>query len=154
MVVSRSAYMVRHTRGNYRVYTHCCLWKRPRQKTDQVIGRCHPYASPRQKRFSVKSAAHPSCASPSTSRRFVLGASNVCLVGENPTCSVPALWGCEALCSYDYSHACHEYTTPFSWRRRCLSTLCWLTALLYSFQPRQYAVSNNRHLLWCPSTRL
>ena len=31
-----------------------------------------------------------SCDSPNTSRRFVLGASNVCLVGENPTCSVPA----------------------------------------------------------------
>ena len=28
--------------------------------------------------------------SPKTSRRFALGARNVCLVGENPTCSVPA----------------------------------------------------------------
>ena len=36
-------------------------------------------------------AAHPSCDSPNTSRRFALGASNVCLVGENLTCSVPAL---------------------------------------------------------------
>ena len=26
-----------------------------------------------------------------TSRRFALGASDDCLVGENPTCSVPAL---------------------------------------------------------------
>ena len=34
-----------------------------------------------------------------------LGASNVCLVGENPTCSVPALSGCEGLWSYDYGHA-------------------------------------------------
>ena len=42
---------------------------------------------------------------PNTSRRFVLGASNVCLVGENPTCSVPASLGCEGLWSYDYGHA-------------------------------------------------
>ena len=30
-----------------------------------------------------------------TSRRVALGASNVCLAGESPTCSVPAMWGCE-----------------------------------------------------------
>ena len=30
---------------------------------------------------------------------------DVCLVGENPTCSVPALQGCEGLWSYDYGHA-------------------------------------------------
>ena len=29
-----------------------------------------------------------------TSRRFALGVSNVCLIGENPTCSVPTLWVC------------------------------------------------------------
>ena len=29
--------------------------------------------------------------SPNTSRRLAFGASNVCLVGENPTCAVPAL---------------------------------------------------------------
>ena len=33
---------------------------------------------------------HPSRDSPNTSRRFALVASNVCLAGENPTCSVPA----------------------------------------------------------------
>ena len=37
--------------------------------------------------------------------RFALGASDVCLVRENPTCSVPALQGCEGLRSYDYGHA-------------------------------------------------
>ena len=42
---------------------------------------------------------------PPTSRRFALGASTVCLIGENPTCSVPALQGCEGLWSYDYGHA-------------------------------------------------
>ena len=30
------------------------------------------------------------CDSPSTSRRFALGSRDVCLVGENPTCSMPA----------------------------------------------------------------
>ena len=38
-----------------------------------------------------KVSPHPPCDSPNTSRRFALGASNVCLVRENPTCSVPAL---------------------------------------------------------------
>ena len=28
---------------------------------------------------------------PRTTRRFAVGASNVCLVGKTPTCSVPAL---------------------------------------------------------------
>ena len=48
----------------------------------------------------IQLTAHPSCDSPNTSRRFALGASDVCLVGENPTCSVPAFW----------SHAYQEYT--------------------------------------------
>ena len=26
------------------IHTHCCLSKRPHQKTNQFIGRCHPYA--------------------------------------------------------------------------------------------------------------
>ena len=38
--------------------------------------------------------------------------SNVCLVGENPTCSVPPLQGCEGLWSYDYGQAHTEYTPP------------------------------------------
>ena len=38
--------------------------------------------------------------------RFGLGAinSNVCLVGENPTSSVPTLQGFEGLWSYDHGH--------------------------------------------------
>ena len=36
---------------------------------------------------------HPSCDSPNTSRRFALGASNICLVGENPASSVQAQLG-------------------------------------------------------------
>ena len=33
---------------------------------------------------------NPSCDSPDTSRHLTLGGSDVCLVGETPTCSVPA----------------------------------------------------------------
>ena len=42
--------------------------------------------------------AHASCDSRNTSWRFALGASSVCVVGENLTCSVPALEGCGAVC--------------------------------------------------------
>ena len=56
---------------------------------DAVI---HMQESPPHKRFLLSSdAAHPSCDSPNTSRRVALGASNVCLVDEISTCSVPAL---------------------------------------------------------------
>ena len=37
--------------------------------------------------------------------RVALGASDVCLVDENQTCSVPALKGCVGLWSYDYGRA-------------------------------------------------
>ena len=39
-----SVYIVRHARGSYTVYTHCCLWKWPHQKTNQFLRRCHPHA--------------------------------------------------------------------------------------------------------------
>ena len=92
MVVSRGAGMVRRSRGT-------CI--------------AHPLLSPgvatqKNKYFSFmlssmckkvrlnsgvlyQRAAHPSCDSPNTSRSFALGASDVCLDGENPTYSVPAL---------------------------------------------------------------
>ena len=35
-----------------------------------------------------------------------------CLVGGNPTRSVPALQGRDGLTSYDYGHTWHEYTPP------------------------------------------
>ena len=41
--------------------------------------------------LSRRCLAHRSCDSTNISRRFALGASNVDLVGENPTCSVPSL---------------------------------------------------------------
>ena len=53
-------------------------------------------------------AAHPSCDSRNTSHRFAHGAKNVCLVRENPTCSVPTLKGCQGLCSNDCSMATHD----------------------------------------------
>ena len=40
-----------------------------------------------------------------TSIRFALRARNVSLVSGNPTCSVPALQGCEGLWPYNYSHS-------------------------------------------------
>ena len=49
----------------------------------------------------VSQRAHPPCDSPNTSRRFALGAINICLVGGNLTCSVPVLQGCEGLWPYD-----------------------------------------------------
>ena len=46
--------------------------------------------SPPRKRF-IAGDNSPLCDSPNTLRRLAkLGASDVCLVGENPTCSVPA----------------------------------------------------------------
>ena len=59
---------------------------------------------------SKQDAAHPPCDSSNTSRRSALGASKIFLVDENPTYSVPALWGYKGLWSYDYGHACHEFT--------------------------------------------
>ena len=61
---------------------------------------------------SWKYAVRPSWDSPNTSRRFALGACNVWLVGENPTCSVPAYYGCEGQWSYDYGHARISSTPP------------------------------------------
>ena len=76
-------------------YTHCCLWKWPRQKmkqfVDAVIRMQEKSASK-----AIASGMHPSCDSPKAFRRFALGGSSAlvgssaCLVGENPTCSVPA----------------------------------------------------------------
>ena len=54
-------------------------------------------------------------------RRFALGKSNACLVGENPTCSVPSLQGLEGIVwSYDDRRAqhvltWHECTTRQPW---------------------------------------
>ena len=69
---------------------------------------CHPYAKKptSQAVLSMMRLAHPLCDSLNTSRVVPsLGVtSNACLVRENPTCSVPALSGCEGLCSYLARH--------------------------------------------------
>ena len=50
-----------------------------------------PYLyKPLLSKISWKDAVHPSCDALNNSRPFALGASNVCLVGENPTYFVPA----------------------------------------------------------------
>ena len=40
--------------------------------------------------------------------RSTLGASNACLVGENPICSVPPSKGCKGIWPFVYGHALHE----------------------------------------------
>ena len=73
----------------------------------------------------------PSCDSPDASPRFALGASSLCLVGEHPTCSWPALCRDARVYGhvYDYGHAGHYCTpppappvTPTHRRRRSLSS--------------------------------
>ena len=87
-----SVYMVRHPRGSYIVTPLLPLELGTPQKqihsSDAVI---HTQESPPQERFLV------GCSSPfmrlaqHTSWRVALGATNICLVGANPTSSVPAL---------------------------------------------------------------
>ena len=68
-----------------------CLWKWPHQKEKKTFT-CKK--APDEEAIltcgSWKDAAHSSHDSPNTSRRFALGARDVCVVGENPTYSVPA----------------------------------------------------------------
>ena len=76
--------------------THCCLGSGHTRKQSNSLAlssiskkvgtRCR---SPSYERF-LEGCSSPSCDLPTTPRRFALGASNVCLVGEHPTCSVPA----------------------------------------------------------------
>ena len=71
---------------------HCCLCTWPHRKANQLIRRCHPYATksaPQAVLSRMQLTFHATRRKPHG--RFALGASNVLLVGENPTCSVPAL---------------------------------------------------------------
>ena len=104
ILVPRIPVPYQHTLGQYgkaptrqfHSNTHCCLWSDRTRKqrgslalpsiSKKIGTRCR---SPSYKRFLER------CSSPfmrlvETSRRLALGASNVCLVDENPTCSVPA----------------------------------------------------------------
>ena len=81
----------------------------------RLIRRCHPYArKSASKAFlsRMQLTLHATRPTPhGASLCLVLALS--CLVGQNPTCSVPALQGCEGLRSYDHSIERHEYT-PYS----------------------------------------
>ena len=96
MIASSSVNMVRDRRGSYIVMTIAVSGVATLENKEthwslssismKVGTRCRSSSSS----GSRKDAVHPSRGSPNTSWRFTLGASNVCLVGENPTCSVPA----------------------------------------------------------------
>ena len=58
--------------------------------TPRLIQRCHPYARKPDSQ-ALLSRMQLTFLETDTSRRFALGASDVCLAVENPTCSVPAL---------------------------------------------------------------
>ena len=67
---------------------------------------------PPQKRFLVECSSPFKRLAQHLTLRITLGASNVGLVGESLTFSVPALCGCEDLWTYDYGDARHEYIRP------------------------------------------
>ena len=60
-------------------------------ETNQLVRRCHPCTRKSASHAVLSRMQLTSCDSPNTSRCFPLGARDVCLVGENPTCCVPAL---------------------------------------------------------------
>ena len=84
-----------HCRKIFRYRTNECPKSDPPGTLDAVIGSTSNNveaqgAEVRYTSGSCNDAVHPSCDSPNISRRLALGASNACLVSENPTCSVPA----------------------------------------------------------------
>ena len=85
--------MVRHPRGGYIVTPLLSLEvATPKNKINPFDAVIHMQENPPHKRFLVGcSSSLFMRLSPNTSRRFKFGASNACLVGENPTRSVPAL---------------------------------------------------------------
>ena len=63
----------------------------PERKVNSLDAVIHTQESPRLKAVLSRMQLTLRATRPNTSRRFALGASSVCLVGENPTFSVPAL---------------------------------------------------------------
>ena len=59
----------------------------------------------RDARSMIKRLRQPTNEYPATPRSFVLDTSDACLVGENQTCAVPALKGCEGRGPVNYGHA-------------------------------------------------
>ena len=86
-------YMVRHSRGSYILTVENPLLSleltTPENHHIFDAVRCTQENQPRK--WFLVGCSSPFMNSPNTLLRFALGASNVCLVGENPTCSVPAL---------------------------------------------------------------
>ena len=88
--------------GECHIYV-CDIAQWPYQKIYQFIRRCRLYAKMSASQ-TVLSRMQLTLYATSISRRLSLGESNVFLVGESPTCSVPALYGCEDLWPYGQGH--------------------------------------------------
>ena len=100
IIASCNVNIVEHPRGSCIVIpTHCCLWNGHTRIQSITNWRRHPSISkkvgircrcPSHERF-WKGGTLPSHATAQTPQRLLaLGASNAFLVGEDPTCSVPA----------------------------------------------------------------
>ena len=103
--ILRIVCMVGHPRVSYIVYSLLSLEvATPENKSihSTLSFVCTKIRLERAYCIKMVGCSPPSMRLTNTSRRFALGASDVCLVGENPTCSVPALQGCEGLWSYRY----------------------------------------------------
>ena len=123
MIASRSVNMVRHPRGSYIVIPiHCCLWSGHTRKRSNALAlssiskkvSTRPKSVLRAVLGRMQFTLHATHRTPHGASR--LAASNVCLVGENPTCSVPAPEGSEGLWSYNYGHAQKRSTPPLPCR--------------------------------------
>ena len=119
MLASRSVNIVRHPRGSY-IVTPFCLWSGHTRKqsnslalpsTSQESRRKVPNSVFRAVLGRMQFTLHATRRTLDGASRLVQ-VSNVCLVRENLTCSVPASSGCEGQRSYDYGHAQTEYTAP------------------------------------------
>ena len=87
---------------------------------------CMQESPPRKQFLAYCSSPFMRLAEHLTALGSALGASTVCLDGEHPTRSVPALHGCEGLWSYEYGHACHECT-----HRQAVTLVSRLTFLTF-----------------------
>ena len=84
--------VVRHSRGSFIAYPLLYLQvATPAKNINSSEAFIHMQETPPHERFLVGCSSPFMRLAPNISRRFALGASNVCLVGENPTCSVSAL---------------------------------------------------------------
>ena len=96
-------------------------------------------------------AAHPSRDLPNTSRRFGLG-SDACLVGENPACSVPALYGETTTAMHDNEPPPSPPPAMISWRALLfLVVLFFCLTLTHVFlSSALYGSRGNSRMVWIP----